>query len=228
MGGINDSSRYPDDWDTRRRQIYKRDAYECQECGAMGGQFGDTELHCHHRTPISQGGSHEPENLVTLCRDCHNKKHDHPIGDTWNRNDESIPTPKDDSPPSDQVINQDGETLGEFAQRFNQTKSQASEPLSIPDSRTYSGEQSSRQIPEDSDGPEQSDNAIAETDAETKQTGVKLSTFLANQVVQLLVGIIVASLVVFIASPRFEIASWRSVILIGLILYVLYPNSSNK
>lgn len=72
---------YPDDWDQRRRKVYKRDGYRCQECGAGGGPHGDAVLHCHHKTPISQGGSHEYENLVTVCEFCHEEIHGHEIGE---------------------------------------------------------------------------------------------------------------------------------------------------
>ena len=34
----------------------------------------------HHKVPISQGGTHDPSNLMSLCRSCHNKIH-HEIGD---------------------------------------------------------------------------------------------------------------------------------------------------
>lgn len=29
----------------------------------------------HHIIPLSQGGTHAPENLMSLCRSCHNKMH---------------------------------------------------------------------------------------------------------------------------------------------------------
>ena len=70
-------SRYPSDWDQRRRQIYRRDDYQCQRCGIRGGPHGDVELHAHHVVPVSNGGSHAPENLLTLCWSCHNTVHDH-------------------------------------------------------------------------------------------------------------------------------------------------------
>lgn len=75
------AEQYPADWDDRRRRVYERDNYECQtpECDAKGGPKGDTELHAHHITPISQGGSHDYTNLVTLCRSCHNDQHAHDI-----------------------------------------------------------------------------------------------------------------------------------------------------
>lgn len=72
-------STYPHDWDERRRAVYRRDGYQCQNCDARGGSAGDTELHCHHIVPKSKGGSHDKSNLVTLCRDCHNRVHDQHI-----------------------------------------------------------------------------------------------------------------------------------------------------
>jgi len=70
---------YPHDWDQRRRAIYQRDEYQCQNCGRRGGAAGNAELHCHHIVPKSKGGSHDASNLVTLCRNCHNQVHDHHI-----------------------------------------------------------------------------------------------------------------------------------------------------
>ncbi|SDZ78869.1 HNH endonuclease [Haloplanus vescus] len=70
---------YPPDWDERRRRVYQRDNYTCQLCGRGGGPHGNLELHAHHRVPISQGGSHDLSNLTTLCRECHNRQHDHDI-----------------------------------------------------------------------------------------------------------------------------------------------------
>jgi len=66
---------YPDDWDARRRQVYGRDEWTCQNCGRRGGPYGDQELHCHHIVPKGRGGSHRVSNLVTLCEDCHKAVH---------------------------------------------------------------------------------------------------------------------------------------------------------
>lgn len=66
---------YPDDWDTRRREVYQRDNYSCQNCGIRGGSRGDTELHAHHIVPKSKGGTHRKQNLVTVCKACHNAIH---------------------------------------------------------------------------------------------------------------------------------------------------------
>lgn len=66
---------YPDDWHARRRQIYERDDWACQNCGRRGGPYGDQELHAHHIVPKGRGGSHRISNLVTLCDDCHAAVH---------------------------------------------------------------------------------------------------------------------------------------------------------
>lgn len=70
-------SGYPEDWDSRRRRVYRRDNHQCQKCNAKGGPRGDVELHAHHITPKSQGGSHELSNLETLCKSCHASAHPH-------------------------------------------------------------------------------------------------------------------------------------------------------
>lgn len=68
-------SKYPSDWDSRRRRVYTRDDYTCQNCGSGGGYQGDTELHAHHIVPISKGGSDDLTNLKTLCKGCHDAIH---------------------------------------------------------------------------------------------------------------------------------------------------------
>lgn len=67
---------YPDDWDARRRRVYKRDNHSCQNCGRRGGRGGNQELHAHHIVPKSKGGTHQESNLITLCKDCHQAIHD--------------------------------------------------------------------------------------------------------------------------------------------------------
>lgn len=66
---------YPSDWNSRRKTVYQRDNYTCQNCGRQGGPYGNTELHAHHIVPKSKGGVHETENLVTVCKQCHNAIH---------------------------------------------------------------------------------------------------------------------------------------------------------
>jgi hypothetical protein len=92
------SERYPSDWDTRRRDVYKRDNYTCQNCGRNGGPKSNAELHAHHIVPISNGGTHQKSNLKTLCEDCHSAIHNDKMAPTANetRSDgtEDFPTAK--------------------------------------------------------------------------------------------------------------------------------------
>lgn len=80
------SQRYPDDWDRRRKQVYKRDNYTCQNCGAKGGPRGDNELHAHHGVPLSKGGSNKLSNLTTYCKECHGAIHNDKYAPTADRN----------------------------------------------------------------------------------------------------------------------------------------------
>lgn len=66
---------YPDNWDQIRKSVYARDNHTCQRCGAT-----NTELHAHHLLPKSRGGPDIPENLATVCKDCHEDIHGRPIG----------------------------------------------------------------------------------------------------------------------------------------------------
>lgn len=73
---LNGESRpLPDDWGIRANLVRHRDGFYCRNCGAGGGPNGDTELHVDHQVPRSAGGSDEPENLRTLCRECHEARH---------------------------------------------------------------------------------------------------------------------------------------------------------
>ncbi|WP_135827222.1 HNH endonuclease [Halorussus ruber] len=62
---------YPPNWDDIRKTAYLRDDYTCQNCKLEGSPHGDTKLHAHHVVPKSRGGTHDLENLVTLCEECH-------------------------------------------------------------------------------------------------------------------------------------------------------------
>lgn len=52
--------------------ILDRNNYTCQHCK---GESKDSRLHVHHIIFRSQGGSDDPENLITLCKTCHDKLH---------------------------------------------------------------------------------------------------------------------------------------------------------
>lgn len=64
---------YPEDWESRRLAILDRDNHRCVRCH----EFRDESmLHVHHKTPISEGGGHDLDNLELLCATCHAAKHD--------------------------------------------------------------------------------------------------------------------------------------------------------
>jgi len=68
-----------DDPEYKRNRLLalKRDGYRCRICGST------ERLHVHHIVPLSRGGTHALENLITLCYRCHATQHEHMKGG-WN------------------------------------------------------------------------------------------------------------------------------------------------
>jgi 5-methylcytosine-specific restriction endonuclease McrA len=65
---------YPPDWKDRCAMAKSRDGFACTECGYPAGfQRRTRELHIHHIIPVSEGGTNELDNLITLCHICHRK-----------------------------------------------------------------------------------------------------------------------------------------------------------
>lgn len=67
-----------------RNHIFRRDNYTCRCCGTphyLTNEYDiplpttDGQLDLHHIIPVSEGGTDAPENLMTVCRDCHKKIH---------------------------------------------------------------------------------------------------------------------------------------------------------
>ncbi|MCS6824151.1 MAG: HNH endonuclease [Cytophagaceae bacterium] len=54
-----------------RQNIFKRDNYQCQYCGAT------TDLTLDHVLPRSRGGLTSWDNLVTACKQCNSRKGDY-------------------------------------------------------------------------------------------------------------------------------------------------------
>lgn len=65
----------PLNWADIRKQVYRRDGYQCQNCGRYGGPYGEQELRAYQVVPDSEGGSHHPSNLLTFCRNCYDRAH---------------------------------------------------------------------------------------------------------------------------------------------------------
>ena len=54
-----------------RLKIINRDNRKCRICGRSPKNYVDVELHVHHIMPWSFGGITEEENLITVCKTCH-------------------------------------------------------------------------------------------------------------------------------------------------------------
>lgn len=57
------------EWAALRTAVFQRDDFTCRYCGARGGR-----LECDHVHPVSRGGDHSFENLVTACFRCNRSK----------------------------------------------------------------------------------------------------------------------------------------------------------
>ena len=60
-------------FENTKAMVLNRDGYKCQCCK---GRHKDSKLEVHHIVYRSNGGSDEPENLITLCHTCHRALHD--------------------------------------------------------------------------------------------------------------------------------------------------------
>jgi hypothetical protein len=57
-----------------RWQILERDEFKCHDCSRQRGDPG-VRLQVHHIQEVRRLGSNDPNNLVTLCSDCHAGRH---------------------------------------------------------------------------------------------------------------------------------------------------------
>jgi hypothetical protein len=67
-----------------RYQILDRDGLACRDCGRSPKQGDRVVLQIHHVCFVSHGGTNAPENLITLCSECHAGRHSNvrrPTGD---------------------------------------------------------------------------------------------------------------------------------------------------
>jgi len=65
------------DWKAMVREIKRRDKWTCQSCGKKNG------LTVHHIRPRSDLGNDMPNNLITLCKYCHNEIEQLDFKDKW-------------------------------------------------------------------------------------------------------------------------------------------------
>ncbi len=57
-------------WGKIREEVFRRYHDCCADCGSM------FDLTVHHKLPLSQGGTNDIENLILICKDCHEARHD--------------------------------------------------------------------------------------------------------------------------------------------------------
>jgi 5-methylcytosine-specific restriction endonuclease McrA len=59
----------PESYDALKIQVLDRDGWRCQDCGSA------EMLQVHHINSRSKLGHDASENLITLCVDCHRRRH---------------------------------------------------------------------------------------------------------------------------------------------------------
>jgi len=70
-----------------RFEIFKRDSFKCQYCGA---QPPNVVLVIDHVHPVAQGGDNDPINLITSCEVCNQGKSDRLLGNIAPRPDADL------------------------------------------------------------------------------------------------------------------------------------------
>lgn len=77
---------YGDDWASLSDYVRRRDNYKCQaesvglhKCNGHYPPPFTRLLHAHHIVPLPRGSNH-PNNLITLCVDCHGQLHGKYLG----------------------------------------------------------------------------------------------------------------------------------------------------
>lgn len=60
------------EWKAKRQEVYARDEYACVDCGEDGGT-----VNCHHLHYVAGKlpWEYHTDYLVTVCSECHNKRH---------------------------------------------------------------------------------------------------------------------------------------------------------
>lgn len=56
-------------WEQIRNKVFEIHGHKCKICGDIN------DIHVHHIIPISQGGTNVIENLIPLCKKCHESQH---------------------------------------------------------------------------------------------------------------------------------------------------------
>lgn len=72
---VEPEPRPPKSWGRLRWWVMTRDGYRCGVCGVAASDRPGVRLEVDHLVPRSQGGTDDPSNLLTMCRDCNQGKH---------------------------------------------------------------------------------------------------------------------------------------------------------
>lgn len=67
------------EWENIRERVFALKGRCCAHCGATVG-----EIHVHHIIPVSLGGTNDMDNLIPLCKSCHEKVHGRKFRDDGN------------------------------------------------------------------------------------------------------------------------------------------------
>jgi 5-methylcytosine-specific restriction endonuclease McrA len=59
----------PESYEALKNEVLERDGWRCQDCGSA------KMLEVHHVKPRSKLGDDASDNLITLCVDCHGRRH---------------------------------------------------------------------------------------------------------------------------------------------------------
>ena len=62
-------------WENLKAYAKWRDGYKCRVCGASSRKDPNVKLEVHHINRRADGGTDTPDNVVTLCHDCHEAHH---------------------------------------------------------------------------------------------------------------------------------------------------------
>lgn len=68
-------------WKRKRQQILRRDGYMCQICKRYGRMREATEVHHIQHLEDRPDLAFNNDNLISLCRSCHNAQHPEKGGD---------------------------------------------------------------------------------------------------------------------------------------------------
>ena len=79
LRSVDDAKREAAWWRFLTASILRRDKRRCKRCNLRGTT--DNPLSVHHVIPRAEAGTDDFENLLTLCRSCHNwvEPHDPPL-----------------------------------------------------------------------------------------------------------------------------------------------------